>query len=416
MKKPELLAPAGSMEKLKAAVACGADAVYLGGPRYGLRAGADNFGPGELPGAVEFAHRHGVKVYVTVNIFARNRDFDGLGGYLGEIREAGADAVIVADPGVFALARSLAPGLPVHLSTQANTANAAAAAFWEERGASRIVLAREISLDEIREIRSAVGIELEVFVHGAMCISYSGRCLLSRYMTGRDANLGDCAQPCRWRYALVEEKRPGQYFPVLQDDRGTYILSSRDLCLLPFLPELAAAGVDSMKIEGRVKSVHYVATVVKVYREAIDRMAGDPGNFRVDPGWWDELGKVSNRDYTAGFLSGGEALEGHGGVEGIYRRNCTFVGLVRGWDPGRGLLEVEQRNRFFRGESLEVLVPSGPNRTLEVEAICDGEGQALEVAPHPRQTVFIPAAEPLPEFSLLRRLEPPAGVGGITPD
>ncbi|MHB8918951.1 MAG: peptidase U32 family protein, partial [Desulfocucumaceae bacterium] len=285
MKKPELLAPAGSMEKLRVAIAYGADAVYLGGPEYGLRMGAENFTPDQLPAAVDYAHRHGVRVYVTVNIFAHSRDFRGLREYLALLSGTGADGVIVADPGILSLVRSEFPGLPVHLSTQANTTNAASAAFWEGRGVSRIVLARELSLEEIKEIRAGVQAQLEVFVHGAMCISYSGRCLLSLYMTGRDANQGDCSQGCRWRYTLLEEKRPGQYFPVLEDGRGTYILSSRDLCLLSRLPDLAAAGVDSFKIEGRVKSVHYVATVVKVYRQAIDRLVQDPAGFRVDPRW-----------------------------------------------------------------------------------------------------------------------------------
>lgn len=405
VKKPELLAPAGNMEKLKVAVAYGADAVYLGGPQYGLRMGAGNFAPDELPGAAEYAHRHNVKVYVTVNIFAHNRDLRGLREYIASLREAGADGVIVADPGILSLVRSEAPDLRVHLSTQANTTNAAAAAFWEKQGVSRVVLARELSLEEIGEIRDMVGVELEVFVHGAMCISYSGRCLLSRHMTGRDANLGDCAQPCRWRYALMEEKRPGQYFPVLEDGRGTYILSSRDLCLISRLPDLAGAGVDSFKIEGRVKSVHYVATVVKVYREAIDSMEENAGDFGVIPRWWEELGKVSNRDYTTGFLSGGATLAGHGDVEGIYRRNCTFVGLVRGYHPERKAVEVEQRNRFFRGETLEVLIPGRPNGRLKVEAIFDGEGRPVDDAPHPCQRVFIPADQPLEEFSMLRRLE-----------
>jgi len=405
LKKPELLAPAGSLEKLRAAVLYGADAVYLGGPGYGLRMGAENFSLEDLPRAVEYARRHGVRAYVTVNIFAHNRDLEGLEEYLTSLRESGADGIIVADPGILKLARSRVPGLPVHLSTQANTTNAQAASFWEGQGVARIVLARELSLDEIREIRAGVSVQLEVFVHGAMCISYSGRCLLSQYLTGRDANQGDCAQSCRWRYALQEEKRPGQYFPVLEDGRGTYILSSRDLCLLSRLPDLTAAGVDSFKIEGRVKSVHYVATVVKVYREAIDRLWQNPGGFKSDPSWWDELGKVSNRDYTTGFLDGDPALAGHGDVEGIYRRNCSFVGLVRGYHPDRGLLEVEQRNRFFRGETLEVLTPKGPNRSLKVESMLDGEGRAIEAAPHPRQTVFVPAKTSLPEFSLLRRLE-----------
>ncbi|MCL5935558.1 MAG: U32 family peptidase [Firmicutes bacterium] len=405
MKKPELLAPAGSMEKLRVAIAYGADAVYLGGPEYGLRMGAENFTPDELPVAVNYAHQHGVRVYVTVNIFAHSRDFRGLREYLALLSGTGADGLIVADPGILSLARSEFPGLPVHLSTQANTTNAVSAAFWEDRGVSRIVLARELSLEEIKEIRAGVRAQLEVFVHGAMCISYSGRCLLSLYMTGRDANRGDCSQSCRWRYALVEEKRPGQYFPVLEDGRGTYILSSRDLCLLSRLPDLVEAGVDSFKIEGRVKSVHYVATVVKVYREAIDRLVEDPAGFRADPRWLEELGKVSNRDYTTGFLNGEDTLPGHGDVEGIYRRNCAFVGLVRDYHQGRKVIQVEQRNRFFRGETLEVLAPGAVNGKLKVETMFDQEGQPVEQAPHPCQTVYIPSDTPVREFSMLRRLE-----------
>jgi len=403
MKKPELLAPAGSMEKLEVALAYGADAVYLGGPRYGLRMGADNFSSDQLSRAVELAHRRKAMVYITINIFAHNRDFEGLREYVGFLSDIGADGVIVADPGILQLVREEAPGLPIHLSTQANTTNSYAAVFWEDRGVSRIVLARELSLGEIKEIRKRAGVELEVFVHGAMCISYSGRCLLSSYMTGRDANLGDCAQSCRWRYHLVEEKRPGQYFPVLEDHRGTYIMSSRDLCLLAGLPDLAGAGVASFKIEGRVKSVHYVATVVKVYREAIDRLMDNPGGFAVDPGWLEELGKVSNRDYTTGFLSGDGMLSGHGDVEGIYSRSCAFVGMVREYDHKRQLIGVEQRNRFFRGETLEVLCPTGPNRELRVEELFDEGGSPIDSAPHPCQRVYIPSPYPLEEYSLLRR-------------
>ncbi|MFZ5647901.1 MAG: peptidase U32 family protein [Bacillota bacterium] len=405
MKRPELLAPAGNLEKLKAAVIYGADAVYLGGPRYGLRMGADNFTIDEISEAVMFSRRNKVRVYVTVNVFAHNRDFAGLPQYVGTLREIGVDGLIVADPGVLSLVRAEAPDMPVHISTQANTTNSYAAAFWETQGVSRIVLARELSLDEIREVRERVSVALEVFVHGAMCISYSGRCLLSKYMAGRDANLGDCAQSCRWRYSLVEEKRPEQYFPVLEENRGTFILSSRDLCLLTYLPDLAGAGVDSFKIEGRVKSVHYVATVVKVYREAIDMMLKNPEEFRVDQAWLDELGKVSNRDYTTGFLAGDGTLAGHGDVEGIYRRNCTFVGMVKGYHPDRKLVKVEQRNRFCRGETLEMLRPAGPPVEFRVEELFDPEGNAVDSAPHPCQTVFIPCEFPVEEYSLLRRLE-----------
>ena len=399
------MAPAGNMEKLKVAVAYGADAVYLGGQRYGLRTGSDNFTPEEMAEAVSYAHSRKIKIYVTVNIFAHNRDFRGLKEYVLALENLGVDGIIVADPGVFLLVRSEIPGMPVHISTQANTTNAMAAAFWESQGVSRIVLARENSLDEIREIREKVRVGLEVFIHGAMCISYSGRCLLSKYMTGRDANLGDCSHSCRWQYHLMEEKRPGQFFPVMEDQRGTYIMSSRDLCLLSHLPDLAGAGVDSFKIEGRVKSVHYVATVVKVYREAIDRIMENPGGFQVESRWLEELSKVSNRDYTTGFLSGDGVLSGHGDVRGIYNRNCSFVGMVKGYNPDRGIMEVEQRNRFFLGETLEVLRPSGPVEQLMVSRLTDQEGNDVESAPHPCQILYIPTGTPVEEYSMLRRLE-----------
>lgn len=407
MKAPELLAPAGNMEKMCAAIFYGADAVYLAGPEYGLRMGAENFTIEQLPLAVNYAHQHKVKLYVTVNIFAHHRDLQNIRPYLFLLRDIGVDGVIVADPGILSLVRAEVPGLPVHLSTQANVTNRAAAAFWEGQGVSRIVLARELSLDEIEAISCHVKVPLEVFIHGAMCISYSGRCLLSKYMTGRDANLGDCAQPCRWRYALSEGKRPGQYFPVLEDDRGTYLLSSRDLCLISHLPELARAGVGSFKIEGRVKSVHYVATVVKVYREAIDRMLKDQSGYEVDPKWLNELGKVSNRDYTTGFISGDTGLSGHGDVEGIYRRDCTFVGIVRDFHAEEKMIRVEQRNRFFRGETLELLMPGSgtPNRELLVAELYDQDRCAIDSAPHPCQTLYIPVDFNVPAYSLLRRLE-----------
>lgn len=403
MVKPELLAPAGDLEKLKAAVIYGADAVYLGGKHFGLRMGAGNFDPDEMREAVDFAHSMGVRVYVTVNIFAHNRDLEELPDYLRKLWKIGVDGIIVADPGVLSTALEVVPELPVHISTQANTTNRAAAALWERLGARRVVLARELSLSEIQEIRKSVSLQLEVFVHGAMCISYSGRCLLSNYMTGRDANRGDCAQACRWRYALMEEKRPGEFFPVGEDERGTYIMSSRDLCLLGHIPELIGAGVNSFKIEGRVKSVHYVATVVKVYREAIDRYMESPGDYQPDPAWWEELGKVSNRDYTTGFFTGGPAAAGHGDVEGIYRRRYSFVGLVRGYDLSAGLAEVEQRNRFTVGETLEVLTPRGKPAMIKVDKMYDGEGTPIQAAPHPCQKVLLPAPYPLPGYSLLRR-------------
>jgi len=404
LRKPELLAPVGSPEKLPYAVAYGADAVYLGGTGFGLRAAAATFDPDSMAGAVEWAHRRGVKVYVTLNIFALNADIEAMPPYIEQLVNMGVDAVIVSDPGVFSLVRELAPGMKIHVSTQANTTNWRSARVWESLGAARIVLARELSLAEIKTIRARTGLELEVFVHGAMCMAYSGRCLLSNYLTGRDANRGDCAQACRWKYRLVEEKRPGEYFPVGEDNRGTYILSSRDLCLLAYLPDLVKAGVAALKIEGRVKSIHYLATVTRVYRQALDACWRDPDKFRVRPEWLEEIGKVSNRDYTTGFIDGGRPGE-KPPVHGLYRRPYTFVGAVLGYDGRRGMLRVEQRNRFARGEELEVLTPGEAIYRLAVSEIRDEEGRSLEAAPHPRQIVYLPWPHPLPEYSLLRRAE-----------
>lgn len=403
LRKPEIVAPAGSPEKLEYAVAYGADAVYLGGTRFGLRTAAASFDREAITRAVEFAHRRGVKVYVTVNIFARNSDIEELPDYLAFLRRTGVDAVIVSDPGVLSLVRETAPAMKIHVSTQANTTNWRSAAVWTSLGAERIVLARELGLEEIKTISERTGVELEVFVHGAMCISYSGRCLLSNYMTGRDANRGDCAQACRWKYRLVEEKRPGEYFPVYEDGPGTYILSSRDLCLLEHLPDLARAGVSAFKIEGRVKSIHYVATVTGVYRRAVDAYYSDPACYSVRPEWLDEIGKVSNRDYTSGFI----AAPPDGGitphVESIYRRTYTFVGAVLDYDPGRRLLKVEQRNRFTTGQTLEILTPGMQIYQLQVSTILDEQGQQIDAAPHPRQIVYLPWPHPLPAYSLLRR-------------
>lgn len=404
MVKPEILAPAGSPEKLKYAVAYGADAVYLGGENFGLRAAAATFDLPSMARAVDYAHSHGVRVYVTLNIFAHNRDIEALPRYIKELAGLGVDAVIVSDPGVLSLVRELAPELKIHISTQANTTNWRSAKLWETLGARRIVLARELSLDEIKTIHNHTGVELEVFVHGAMCVSYSGRCLLSNYMTGRGANQGDCAQSCRWKYRLVEEKRPGEYFPITEDDRGTYILSSRDLCLLEYLPGLVDAGVTSFKIEGRVKSIHYVATITRVYRQALDAYRADPENYHVSPRWLEEISKVSNREYTTGFITGvrpGETPP----VYSIYQRPYTFVGVVLGYDEQRRMLLVEQRNRFARGETLEMLTPGTQTLVLKVTEILDLEGNTLQAAPHPRQTVYLPWPHPVPRWSLLRRAE-----------
>ncbi len=406
MQPLELLAPAGDLEKLKIAVLYGADAVYLGGRQFSLRAGAGNFDDQELLAGIEFAHRHQVKVYVAINIYAHNQDLDKLPAYLDFIAKAGADAVIASDPGVVDLVRNLQPQLAVHLSTQANTTNWASAALWKRLGVERIVLARELSLPEISEIASRVGIELESFVHGAMCMSYSGRCLLSNFMTGRDANGGDCAQSCRWRYHLVEEKRPGQYFPVEEDDRGTYFMSSKDLCLLEYVPQLAEAGISSYKIEGRMKSIHYLATVIKVYRQAIDAYRQDPVGYRVEPAWLEEIKKVSHREYTTGFLMGdqGQTATVERGASS-YTRLAAFVGLVLDYDASTGRMIVEQRNNFRLGETLEVLTAKGDNQIIVVHEMYDGKtGEPLEVAPHPQQIIHLPVKEPIPPMSMLRRL------------
>ncbi|MFX4263207.1 peptidase U32 family protein [Pelotomaculum propionicicum] len=400
--KTELLAPAGDLEKLKIAVLYGADAVYLGGRHFGLRAGAGNFDESDLAEGVRFAHGHGVRVYVTVNIFAHNRDLEGLPAYLDMVCKAGADAVIVSDPGVVDLVRRLYPALPVHLSTQANTTNWAAARFWEEFGVRRIVLARELSLAEIREIREQVALELEMFIHGAMCISYSGRCLLSNYLTGRDANRGDCAQSCRWKYALVEEKRPGEYFAIEEDGRGSYIIGSRDLCLIEHIPELVSAGITSFKIEGRMKSVNYVAGVVKAYREAIDAYASDPENYRFNPAWLEEIEKVSHRDYTTGFLFGSPGPSGQHYEGEIYRRSHVFAGLVRGYDADAGMAVVEQRNRFAVGDDVEIMIPRGETLRQKITRIIDEEGNSVEAAPHPQQVVLVPIDRPVPDYAILR--------------
>ncbi|AQS58390.1 peptidase U32 family protein [Desulforamulus ferrireducens] len=406
MRNLELLAPAGDLEKLRIAVLYGADAVYLGGRQFSLRAGAGNFDDQELLAGIDFAHRHNVKVYVAVNIYAHNQDLDKLPDYLDFIAQAGADAVIASDPGVIDMVLRLQPKLAVHLSTQANTTNWASAAFWQRLGVQRIVLARELSLPEIKGIGERVDIELESFVHGAMCMSYSGRCLLSNFMTGRDANRGDCAQSCRWRYHLVEEKRPGQYFPVEEDERGTYFMSSKDLCLLEYIPQLAEAGISSFKIEGRMKSIHYLATVVKVYRQALDAYLTNPQGYSVKPEWLAEIKKVSHREYTTGFLLGDQGQTAT--VErnaNSYTRLAAFVGLVQNYDQETGRIIVEQRNNFRLGETLEVLTAKGDNLTITINEMYDGvTGEPIEVAPHPQQIVQITVQQPIPPMSMLRRL------------
>lgn len=402
MKKPELLAPAGTMEKLQMALAYGADAAYLGGTQFGLRAFGGNFTNDEIRAAVQFAHGMGRSIYVTVNVFPHNDDLVSLPDYLRFLAEAGVDAVLVADLGAFMCAREVAPALPVHISTQANNVNWRTVRAWQELGAARVVLARELSREEIREIRRQTDVELELFVHGAMCISYSGRCLLSSYFTGRDANRGGCAQSCRWKYALVEESRPGEYYPIAEDERGTYIMNSKDLCLLPYLDEVVASGIDSLKIEGRMKSVHYVASVVKAYRMALDAAcAGTPYEVRAE--WTEELGKVSHRAYTTGFFFGKTTEEDQIYGSSSYEQTSDFVGLVHSYDAESGLATVEQRNNMKLGQEIEIFQPRGASFRQELREMWDADGQPITAAPHPQQIVRIRMAQAVEPSSILRR-------------
>ena len=413
MKKPELLAPAGDWEKLTYALAYGADAVYMGGQAFGLRAYAGNFSSEEMEQAVRWTHGLGKKIYVTVNIFAHEADFAELPAYLKVLEDLKVDGAIVSDPGVIALAQEIAPDLPLHLSTQANNTNSQALKFWFKHGIERVVLARELNLEELREVRSKVSGELEMFIHGAMCMSYSGRCLLSNYLTGRDANQGECTQPCRWGYSLVEEKRQGEAFPIEEDERGTYIFNSHDLCLLPHLPLLQPINIDSYKIEGRMKSVQYVASTVKVYREGIDTLweEGEEAFRAKLPQWLAEMDKISHRDYSAGFLFGKPGAKAHNLESSHYVRDYDFVG-VRSSDQVTAALPeadketgawVEQRNNFKRGEVLEVLSPQGEPWSFEVTEMWDLEGEPVEVARHAQQMIRMKVSQKIPPYSILRR-------------
>lgn len=404
IKKPELLAPAGNLEKMKMAVLYGADAVYLGGKAFGLRAFGGNFTYEELKEAVDFAHARGKKVYVTVNIFPHNSDMEKLPDYLRYLQEINVDALLVADLGVFMLCRKLIPDMELHISTQANNTNWATVNAWKELGAKRVVLAREMSLNEIREIREKCDVDLEMFMHGAMCISYSGRCLLSNYFTGRDSNRGSCAQSCRWKYALVEETRPGKYFPIEEDDRGTYIMNSKDMCLMPHIKDVIESGVDSLKIEGRMKSVHYAASVTKAYRLAIDSYFADPENFTVKKEWMDELEKVSHRAYTTGFYYHQPDADDQIYGKTSYDQTSDFVGLVRSYDPATGYAVVEQRNNMKVGQEIEVFQPTGPLYRQKITSMIDNEtNEEISVAPHPQQIIRMKMEQPVEEYTILRR-------------
>lgn len=402
LKKPELLAPAGDLEKLKVAILYGADAVYIGGKEFGLRKYAGNFDFDEMKDGLDFAHKYGKKVYLTANIFARNEDVKKIDEFFDIVKELDFDGIIVSDLGIFKKAKKL--GIPVHISTQANTTNFESANFWYELGAKRIVLARELSLEEIKEIRQNTppDLELEAFVHGAVCISYSGRCFLSAYMTYRDANRGECAHPCRYKYYVMEEKRPGQYFEVFEDVDGTYIFNSKDLCMVEYIDRLVGAGIDAFKIEGRMKSSFYVGTVVSVYRKAIDKYLQDPENFRPDPEWQEEIAKCSHRSYTTNFYFGKPDHDDYKFESSKYVREYEFVGIVKEVLDDNFAI-VEQRNRFFKDDVVEVMLPDGTYFIQRLYEIADLEGTPLDVVSHVQQLVKIKFDRPVVEFAMLRK-------------
>ena len=403
MKKPELLAPAGNLEKLKIAVDYGADSVYLGGKRFGLRAGAANFTLEELVEGVTYAHERGRRVYVTVNIFAHNEDLEHVKEYLLELQNCKVDGVIVSDPGVLDIALKTIPSIPIHLSTQANCTNISSALFWERAGAARIILARELSLKEIREIRQGLSIPVEAFIHGAMCVSYSGRCILSSVMTGRSANKGDCSHPCRWEYYLMEKQRTGHYYPVGEYNDGTYILNANDLCMIQYIPQLFEAGIDSFKIEGRMKSVHYAASVVRTYRQAIDSYIEDPHGWICRGEWLEELEKVSHRRYSTGFYFGKPTAHDFTYDDSKYMRSHKFIGKILNYNQRTGMALVEQRNKFSVGDIVEIFGPTGDPFRFKIDEIWDEEGKSIFSAPHPKQKVHIPLDTPVNKNYLLRK-------------
>jgi peptidase, U32 family len=405
MNKIELLAPAGNMEKLKMAIRYGADAVYLAGKGFGLRAYGGNFTAEEMKEAAAFVHERGRKFYVTVNIIPRNGDLEGLDTYLKFLQDIGADAALISDLGVFQLAREAAPRLPIHVSTQASAANWRTVKMWKDMGASRVVLAREVSIEEMAEIRKKVDVELEYFVHGAMCISWSGRCLLSNFFTDgkRQSNRGECIQACRFRYSLVEETRPGQYWPIEEDEHGTYILNSKDLCLIDQIPQLIQAGASSLKIEGRMKSVYYAAAVTAAYRKAIDAYYAEGDAFRVRKEWREELEKISHRPYTTGFALGNPDHSAQAYARSQPEQPYDFVGLVLGWDPDTKIARIQQRNHFKTTETLECLSPEGEVFPLTIGKMTNAEGMTVLSAPHPLEIVTMRTETPLLPYTILRR-------------
>ncbi|MDE7415169.1 MAG: U32 family peptidase [Lachnospiraceae bacterium] len=402
--KPELLVPASSLEVLKTAVIFGADAVYIGGEAFGLRAKAKNFSSQEMAEGIRFAHEHDVKVYVTANILAHNDDLEGAGKYFEELKEIKPDALIISDPGMFMIAKEVCPEIEIHISTQANNTNYQTYRFWWQQGAKRVVSARELSLTEIRQIRDSIPKEMEIesFIHGAMCISYSGRCLLSNYFTGRDANQGACTHPCRWKYAVVEETRPGEYLPVYENERGTYIFNSKDLCMVEYIPELVSAGIDSLKIEGRMKTALYVACVARTYRKAIDDYFESEGKYRGNMDWYRaEIAKCTYRQFTTGFYFGKPDENAQIYDSNTYVNEYVYLGIVESVDE-RGYAKFEQKNKFCVGDTIEIMKPDGSNIHTKVLSMYNDEGEAVESCPHSRQILYAELADQPDPYDLLR--------------
>ena len=407
MRKTELLIPAGSLDVLKTAVIYGADAVYLGGEAFGLRAKAKNFTNEEIMEGIKFAHDHGVKVYITANILAHNDDLAGVEEYFEELKTIRPDALIISDPGVFTIAKRVLPDMEIHISTQANNTNYGTYLFWHELGAKRVVSARELSLKEIKEIREHIpeDMEIESFIHGAMCISYSGRCLLSNFFTGRDANQGACTHPCRWKYSVVEETRPGEYMPVYENERGTYIFNSKDLCMIEHVSEMIDAGIDSFKIEGRMKTALYVATVARTYRKAIDDYLENPEKYKANMEWYkEEIGKCTYREFTTGFYFGKPTSETQIYDSNTYVKNYIYLGTVEERDA-RGFAKIEQKNKFSVGETIEIMKPDGRNISTLVRGIYTEDGESQESAPHPKQVLYIDLDGEVEQYDILRKKE-----------
>lgn len=407
MRDTELLIPAGSLDVLKTAVIYGADAVYLGGEAFGLRAKAKNFTNEEIKEGIAFAHERGVKVYITANILAHNDDLAGVEQYFEELKDIRPDALIISDPGVFAIAKRVLPDMELHVSTQANNTNYGTYLFWHQLGAKRVVSARELSLQEIREIRAHIpeDMQIESFIHGAMCISYSGRCLLSNFLVGRDANQGACTHPCRWKYSVVEETRPGEYMPVYENERGTYIFNSKDLCMIEHIPELVDAGIDSFKIEGRMKTALYVANVARTYRKAIDDYKKDPELYRKNMEWYkEEIGKCTYREFTTGFYFGKPTTDSQIYDSNTYVKNYTYLGTAEEVRED-GCCRIEQKNKFSVGEQIEIMKPDGRNVLVTVKGITDEDGNTMESAPHPKQVLWVDLGSEVSPYDILRRSE-----------